>query len=252
MLVRTIGGDAVKVTVLAPPDRDPHFLQAKPSMMIALRNADLLVSVGAELEQGWLPAALSGASNPKILVGQPGYFEACAQVPLIDKADAADRSRGRRPPDGEPARLPRPRADGRDRPGPRRPPRALSTPAGEARFRASAEQFAKAAAERVAQWKKSAAGAPGVVLYHKDANYLLALLGAPILGYVEPLPGIPPSADHLSGLVGQLKGKRGVILYTDYQSAQGPDFLARNARLAEGPAGAGSPARAATPRPTST
>ena len=85
MLVRTVGGDAVKVTVLAPPDRDPHFLQAKPSMMIALRNADLLVSVGAELEQGWLPAALQGASNPKILAGQQGYFEACAQVPLIDR-----------------------------------------------------------------------------------------------------------------------------------------------------------------------
>jgi zinc/manganese transport system substrate-binding protein len=226
MLVRTIGGDAVKVTVLAPPDRDPHFLQAKPSMMIALRNADLLVSVGAELEQGWLPAALSGASNPKILVGQPGYFEACAQVPLIDKADASDRSRGDVHPMGNPHVFLDPERMseiGRALAG----RLARLSPSGEARFKANAEQFAKTAAERVAQWMKSAAGAPGVVLYHKDANYLLALLGAPILGYVEPLPGIPPSADHLSGLVGQLKGKRGVILYTDYQSAQGPDFLAR-------------------------
>ena len=80
--------------------------------------------------------------------------------------------------------------------------------------------------ERVAQWKKAAAGAQGVVLYHKDANYLLALLGVPILGYVEPLPGIPPTAEHLSNLVGQLKGKKGAILFTDYQSSQGPEFLA--------------------------
>ena len=196
-------------------------------MMIALRNADLLVSVGAELEQGWLPSALSGASNPKILVGQPGYFEACAQVPLIDKADASDRSRGDVHPMGNPHVFLDPERMAEIG-------RALAgrlgklDPAGEARFRAAAEQFAKTAAERVAQWKKTAAGAQGVVLYHKDANYLLNLLGVPVLGYVEPLPGIPPTAEHLSTLVGQLKGRKGVVLFTDYQSAQGPDFLARN------------------------
>ena len=65
MLARTVGGDAVSVTVLAPPDRDAHYLLAKPSMMIALRRADLLVAVGAELEVGWLPAALQGANNPQ-------------------------------------------------------------------------------------------------------------------------------------------------------------------------------------------
>ncbi|HYN42612.1 MAG TPA: zinc ABC transporter substrate-binding protein, partial [Thermoanaerobaculia bacterium] len=204
MLVRTIGGDSVKVTVLAPPDRDPHFLQAKPNMMVALRNADLLVAVGAELEQGWLPAAIQGASNPKILAGQLGYFEACAQVPLIDKTDVLDRSGGDVHPMGNPHVFLDPErmaAVGRALAG----RLAGLEPAGEARFKANAEQFAKTAAERVAQWKQEAAGVPGAVLYHKDANYLLALLGAPLLGYVEPLPGIPPTAAHLSGLVGQLK-----------------------------------------------
>ena len=227
MLVRTVGGEAVKVTVLAPPDRDPHTLQARPSMMVALRNADLLVSVGAELEQGWLPAALQGASNPKILAGQQGYFEACAQVPLIGKSGATDRSRGDVHPMGNPHVFLDPErmaAVGRalaDRLG-------RLDPANAARFRAAAEQFAKDAAERVARWKQAAAGAPGVVLYHQDANYLLALLDVPVLGYVEPLPGIPATAEHLSGLVAQLRGKKGVILFTDYQAAQGPDFLARN------------------------
>ncbi len=101
-------------------------------------------------------------------------------------------------------------------------------PAGAAKFRANAEQFAKAAAERVAKWKAAAAGAPGVVLYHQDANYLLALLGVPVLGYVEPLPGIPATAEHLSGLVARLTGKKGAVLFTEYQAAQGPEFLARN------------------------
>jgi zinc/manganese transport system substrate-binding protein len=195
-------------------------------MLVALRNADLLVSVGAELEQGWLPAAIQGASNPKILAGQLGYFEACAQVPLLDKIDVLDRSGGDVHPMGNPHIFLDPErmaAVGRALAG----RLAGLEPAGEARFKANAEQFAKTAAERVAQWKREAAGVPGAVLYHKDANYLLALLGTPLLGYVEPLPGIPPTAAHLSGLVGQLKGRRGVILYTDYQSAQGPDFLAR-------------------------
>jgi zinc/manganese transport system substrate-binding protein len=225
MLARTVGGDAVKVSVLAPPDRDPHFLQAKPTMMVALRSADLLVAVGAELEVGWLPAALQGASNGKLLPGQPGYFEAAAQVPLIEKSGDTDRSRGDVHPMGNPHLFLDPdrmAAVGRALAG----RLARLDPGREATYRANAESFAKAVAERVPKWKEQSGGAPGVILYHKDANYLLGLLGVPILGYVEPLPGIPPTAQHLSDLVQQLSGHKGEILFTDYQSAQGPDFLA--------------------------
>ena len=224
MLVRTVGGDAVTVTVLAPPDRDPHFLQAKPTMLVALRNADLLVAVGAELEVGWLPAALQGASNAKLLPGQPGYFEAAAQVPLIEKSRDADRSRGDVHPMGNPHLFLDP-----DRMA--AVARALAGRLGkldpklEETYRANAESFARTAADRVPKWKGQAGGAPGVLLYHKDANYLLGLLGIPILGYVEPLPGIPPTAQHLSDLVQRLSGRKGVIFFTDYQSAQGPNFL---------------------------
>jgi zinc/manganese transport system substrate-binding protein len=225
MLARVVGGDAVKVTVLAPPDRDPHFLQARPSMMVALRSADLLVSVGAELEVGWLPAALQGASNPKLLPGQPGYFEAAAQVPLADKAGESDRSRGDVHPMGNPHVFMDPvrmqtiaralagslaRLDARN----------------DAKFRANAEAFVKAVDARIPGWRQAAAGSPGVVLYHKDANYLMTFLGVPVLGYVEPLPGIPPTAQHLSSLIGGLQGKRGAILFTDYQPSQGPEKIA--------------------------
>jgi len=67
-----------------------------------------------------------------------------------------------------------------------------------------------------------------VVLYHKDTNYLTELLKVPILGYVEPLPGIPPTAAHLKDLIRGLSGRKGVILYNTFQSADGPGFLARN------------------------
>jgi len=225
MLARAVGGDAVKVTVLAPPDRDPHTLQARPSMMLALRGADLLVAVGAELEVGWLPAGLSGASNPKILPGQSGYFEAAAQIPLIERGGGADRSRGDVHPMGNPHVFLDPErmaAIARALGG----RLALLDPAHAAAYTANAEAFGKAVAERIPKWKAQAAGAKGAVLYHKDANYLFALLGVPVLGYVEPLPGIPPTAQHLSDVVSRLAGTKGVVLFTDYQSSQGPAFIA--------------------------
>ena len=102
MLVREVGGAAITITTLAPPDRDPHYLLARPSMVVALRRADLVVAVGADLEVGWLPAAIQGASNPRILPGQPGYFEGAAHIALLETGQVADRSRGDVHPMGNP------------------------------------------------------------------------------------------------------------------------------------------------------
>lgn len=226
MLVREIGGAAVSITTLAPPDRDPHYLLARPSMMVALRRADLLVAVGAELEVGWLPAAVQGASNPKILVGQPGYFEGAAQIDLIETGQVADRSRGDVHPMGNPHYYMDPvrmATIGR----------ALAArlgaldPSRKDEFATRAAAFTKAVDERAVRWRQQATGAPGVVLYHKDANYLASFLGIPVLGYIEPLPGIPPTASHLRDLVSRLSGTKGVILYNTYHPSEGPAFLSR-------------------------
>ncbi|HEY7466484.1 MAG TPA: zinc ABC transporter substrate-binding protein [Dehalococcoidia bacterium] len=227
MLVRTVGGQQVSVTTLAPPDRDAHYLLAKPSMMIALRRADLLVAVGAELEVGWLPVAIQGANNPRIVPGQPGYFEGAAQIDLLEAGAVADRSRGDVHPLGNPhyymdpvrmATIARALA-GR---------LAQLDSANAAAYQSNAGGFGQMVNERLPRWQSMAANAPGVVFYHKDGNYLAALLDIPILGYVEPLPGIPPTAAHLRALVQGLSGRRGVIIYNSYHSSNGPDFLARN------------------------
>lgn len=226
MLAVTVGGDAVKVTVLAPPDRDPHALQARPTMMVALRGADLLVAVGAELEAGWLPAALQGAANGRLQPGSPGYFEAAAQVPLLEAGGAADRSQGDVHPSGnphlplDPERMATVASALAGRLGSLDPPRAAA-------YRERAEGFRKAVASRVAGWRERAKGVPGIAAYHKDVNYLAAFLGVPVLGYVEPLPGIPPSAPYLKELTDRLKGKKGVVVFTDYQPAKGPEFVAK-------------------------
>jgi zinc/manganese transport system substrate-binding protein len=227
MLVRTVGGDAVKIAVLSPPDRDAHYLMARPSMMVALRRADLLLAVGADLEVAWLPEALRGASNPKILPGQSGYFEGAAQIELIEVGQAADRARGDVHPAGNPHYYMDPERMARVGKALAERLAALQ-PSEAARFAANAEAFARAVAERVPSWKEQARGAPGLLPYHKDVNYLASLLGVPVLGYVEPLPGIPPTAAHLRDLVDRLKGQRGVILYNTYHSGDGPAFLAKN------------------------
>lgn len=227
MLVREIGARDVSVTVLVPPDRDPHYLLARPSMMVALRRADLVVAVGADLEVGWLPAALQGANNPRVLPGQPGYFEGAAQIDLIERDQAADRARGDVHPSGNPHYYMDPERMAIAG-------RALAArlgaldPERRSDYERRAEAFAEAVAARVPRWREMAAGAPGVVFFHKDGNYLAVLLGVPILGFIEPLPGIPPTAAHLRDLVRQLAGARGIILYNTFHPRDGPEFLARN------------------------
>jgi zinc/manganese transport system substrate-binding protein len=227
MLARTVGGDAVNVTVLAPPDRDAHYLLARPSMMLALRRADLVVAVGADLEIGWLPAALRGASNGRILPGQQGYFEGAAHVALLEAGQLADRARGDVHPAGnphfymDPERMATLALSLADR-------LAMLDPSNQGAYATRAAAFAAAVAARAPGWKRAAGRAPGVVLYHRDVNYLAAFVNVPVLGYIEPVPGIPPTASHLRDLVQRLKSSRGVILYSTFQSSDGPEFLARN------------------------
>ena len=225
MLVEEIGGDAVDVTVMAPPDRDAHYLEARPSMMAALRRADLVVSVGAELEIGWLPAAIQGANNPAVQTGRTGYFEGAAHIQLIETGAVADRAGGDVHPAGNPhfymdpermAQVGHALAD-----------RLAQLDEDNAElFADNAEAFEEAVEARVPEWRETAEGAPGVLLFHKDINYLMRLLDVPIHGYLEPLPGIPPTARHLRSLVDNLSGREGVVMLTDFQPGEGARFVA--------------------------
>jgi zinc/manganese transport system substrate-binding protein len=79
---------------------------------------------------------------------------------------------------------------------------------------------------RLARWQQQAKGAPGVVVYHKDMDYLLRRLGVPLLGTIEPVPGIPPTAGHLKDLISRLQNRQGVVLYHPYEPADGPHKVA--------------------------
>jgi zinc/manganese transport system substrate-binding protein len=225
MLVTEIAGEHAIIEVLGPPDRDLHYLQARPSMMRALRGADLLVAVGADLELGWLPVAVRQAVNPEILPGRPGYFEFAAQIELVDVGGAADRALGDVHPLGnphvhmDPVRMATIASALAER-------LAQLDSAHAADFRARAAAFVASVDRRLPEWRDRLRDAPGAVLFHQDANYLLYRFDVPLLGFLEPVPGVPPTAAHVSSLIDRLSGRRGVILYTPFQPAQAPESLA--------------------------
>jgi zinc/manganese transport system substrate-binding protein len=228
MLLREIGGNAVDITTLAAPDRDAHTLQVKPSMMRALRGAKLVVAIGAELEIGWLPPAIQSSANPAILPGTNGYFEIAAQVPLLDVkgAAAADRAKGDIHPMGnphvqmDPVRMADAGIALAERLG-------HFDAANAGNFKQRAQAFKQSVTKRLPQWQEKTAHTQGVILYHKDGDYLMNRLSVPILAYIEPLPGLPPTASHLATLVKQNRDKKGVILHTTFQNSAGIETLAK-------------------------
>lgn len=226
MLAREIGGDKVTVRVMSPPNRDAHYLEARPSMMADLRRADMVVAVGAELEVGWLPAAIRGANNPRVQTGRSGYFEGAAHIELIETGIAADRSRGDVHPAGNPHFDLSPEHMAEVGLALARRMGQLD-PDNAQYYMSNAESFALKVEERMPLIRERASASKGAVTYHGDANYLLRALGVPLLGHIEPLPGIPPTASHLRELVRDLRDKEGVITHTEFQPSRGADFLSR-------------------------
>ena len=225
-LVREIAGKHADLTILAPPDRDLHHLQARPSMIRALRGADLVVALGADLEVGWLPLAIKQAANPAILPGKAGYFEAAAQVGLLDVGGPADRALGDVHPTGnphvnmDPVRMAQVASALAER-------LAMLDSEHAADYRGRAQAFARRVDERVASWHRQLADPPGVVSFHKDLIYLLDRFGVLHWGTLEPVPGVPPTASHIRALVDELSGRSGLVLSTTYQPEQVPVSIAK-------------------------
>ena len=175
-----------------------------------------------------MPAAINSATNRSIQPGQPGYFEAAAQVPLLDVGGAADRAGGDVHPVGnphvdmDPGRMMQIADALAER-------LALLDPSGAERYRRNAAAFGAKVQQRMVDWQQQLDGAPGVVLYHRDAIYLLDRFNVPLLGTIEEVPGVPPSGRQLKQLasqLGNLQGGNGIILFAPYQSPKAPRKLA--------------------------
>lgn len=230
-LAQEIGGDRVSVYPATNALQDPHHIEARPSLIARARRADLLFCNGAELEAGWLPLVLSQSGNPAIQLGQPGYFEAASAARLIEMPERVDRAMG----DVHAAGNPHLHLDPRNV--------ALVAKALAARLIALDSQgtavyagreaaFQKRWGDARARWEREARPLQGLplVVHHKNLSYLIAWLGMREIGALEPKPGLPPSAAHLSGLLASLKRTPAkVVVRAAYNDPRAADWLGQQA-----------------------
>jgi zinc/manganese transport system substrate-binding protein len=227
-IAATVGGDDAEVTSVARPTEDPHFVDAKPSFIRLLNQADVLIEGGAALEAGWLPPLLDSARNPRIAVGAPGRIVASEAVDLKDVPSRLDRSLGDVHPYGNPHYLLDP-VNGRLVAG--AIARGLCAVDGAhcETYTANAARFTAALDAKLPEWQQALAAARGqkIVSYHKNFDYLAERFGLEVVGNLEPKPGIPPSPTHLAELVPRMQtAKVRAILIEPYRERQTPDFVA--------------------------
>lgn len=228
-LAREIGGSAVSVVALAKPTEDPHFVDAKPSHIVTLNRADVLIEGGAELELGWLPPLLESSRNAKIGAGAPGRVVASSGIRMMEIPSSFDRSKGDVHSLGNPHFLMDPvnvkivarniaerfsRVD---------PKSASAYAANLSRFNARLDA-------KAAEWQRTLAPFRGakIVTYHKDFLYFANRFGLSIVDELEPKPGIAPSPAHLARVIGDMKSQGvKVVLVQPYQNRRTAETVAR-------------------------
>lgn len=226
-LARELGGDRVSVYQASTALQDPHRIEARPSLVARMRNADLAICTGADLEVGWLPVLQQTAGNRKVLPGAPGFIAAAELVDRLETPTRLDRSEGDIHPAGNPhvhldphniakiaevvtARL------------------AQIDGGNAAYYQARGQDFQQRWRQATTRWETQAASLRGmkVVAYHKGMTYLFHWLGIVAVANLEPKPGVPPSAGYLATLVGQLKSAPAeAIVRAAYNDPKAVDWL---------------------------
>ncbi len=226
-LAGEIGKDRIRVTTLVKPDQDPHYVEAKPSMILEVRRADLLMFNGLELEIGYLPVLVESSRNPMIQPGNPGYFDCSQFVEVIEKPEAVSRSMGDVHPLGNPHYHLSPKNIYRVTTGITEI--MASTDPGNASFyRANLAAWQDKFKEKEKQRGEYSLKGKKFIAYHKFFEYLAHESGFQILGYVEPKPGIPPSAGWVERIIELAKRmKPDAILTTSYYGTREVAFLSQ-------------------------
>jgi zinc/manganese transport system substrate-binding protein len=227
-LAEEIGGDLVEAYSATTALQDPHYIQARPSLIAKVRKADLLICSGAQLEIGWLPALLQKANNRDVRPGSRGYMEASSFVVRFDATASADRAGGDIHPLGNPHVQTNPHnvtavAD------------ALAKRMAEldsdnaTAYESGSSDFSIRWQQAIAGWEKKGAPLRGkrAITHHKSWVYLERWLGIEEVGNLEAVPGLPPTATHLSKLTKAFAdGGADVIVRSPYQDGKASEWLA--------------------------
>ncbi len=229
-LAREVGGDRVQVDTIARGYQDPHFVDPKPSFILKLSRADLLIFVGLQLEVGWLPPLITQSRNRRVQVGAPGYMDVSQYNQILDiPTGIITRAMGDVHPLGNPHYWLDPENG-------RRSARAIQArlaqlrPEDAAYFQQRFEDFSRRLAEAEKRWDQQMAPYRGtqVVSYHRSWPNFIKRFGLEVVGYVEPKPSIPPTPQHTLALINQMRRDNiKLILVEPYFDLKTPQSIAR-------------------------
>ncbi len=229
-IARQVGGDLIDLSTLAKPTEDPHFVDAKPSFIVKLNHADVLIEGGAELEIGWLPPLMQSCRNAKIAEGAPGHVACAEGVQLLEIPTALDRSQGDVHAAGNPHYTTDPAnakiiAEHICRVFSQLDPSSADT------YRANLKRLEDQLTAKLAGWQAALAPFQGrrVVAYHNMWPYFARRFGLKIDLFLEPKPGIPPTPAHLADVIGEMKAQNiRLILSEPYVNRKTAETVARN------------------------
>jgi zinc/manganese transport system substrate-binding protein len=228
-LAREVGGDKIEVTALAKGYQDPHQVDPKPSFILAVSRADVLIVVGRELEIGWLPALQSSSRNAKIQVGGAGYLDASMTVKILEiPTGQLTRAMGDVHPQGNPHYWLDPN-NGRKMAQAIRDKLSEVDRANAATYASRYADFDKRLAAAEQRWDAALAPFKGtkVVTYHRSWPNFMERWGLNVMGYVEPKPGIPAPPQHIIDLITDMKAQKvKVIIVEPYWDLKTPNAIA--------------------------
>ena len=228
-LAREIGGDRVSVTSLARGYQDPHFVDPKPSFILAVSRAELLIVVGRELEIGWLPPLLTSSRNSKIQVGGPGYLDASLNVKILEiPTGQITRAMGDVHPLGNPHYWLEP-GNGRRIAQAVRDKLSQLSPPNASYFAQRYSDFDTRLAAGEKRWDAAIAPYKGtkLVTFHRSWPNFMDRWGLDVMGYVEPKPGIPPTPQHTIEVIDEMKRQGAkLIIVEPYFDLKTPQAIA--------------------------
>lgn len=228
-LTREVGGDKVEVVALAKGYQDPHFVEPKPSFILAVSRADLLIAVGRELEIGWLPTLITSSRNSKIQPGASGYLDASLNVKILEiPTGQITRAMGDVHPQGNPHYWLDP-GNGRLIALAIRDRLSSLDATNKAYYQQRYDDFDKRLAAAEKRWDAAMAPYKGtkIVTYHASWPNFTGRFGLAVMGFVEPKPGIPPSPSHTLQLITDMKSQGvKVIMVEPYFDKKTPNAIA--------------------------
>jgi zinc/manganese transport system substrate-binding protein len=229
-LAREVGGDKIKVEAIARGYQDPHFVEAKPSFILKLHSADLLVVVGRDLEIGWLPPLVTQSRNAKIQQGADGYLDASLTARILElPTGAITRAMGDVHPLGNPHYWLDP-GNGRRIAQTIQEKLTKMSPGDGPYFASRFADFDGRLKEAEKRWDVAMGPYKGtkIVTYHRSWPNFCEKFGLEVIGYVEPRPGIPPSPSHTLELIQEMKRQQvNVLLVEPYFDLKTPQSIGR-------------------------